>query len=109
LTTPLGTFSNGLNVITNNTGFTFGLVNCLNTVTGAITAVQFCGQGGVLASGRLFTGTVQVPVTPTPTPYDIFDNVDYTISLQSVPEPGTLALLSLGLFGIGFAARRKIG
>ncbi len=31
---------------------------------------------------------------------------DFTFS-RSVPEPGTLALLGLGLFGLGFAKRRK--
>jgi hypothetical protein len=31
----------------------------------------------------------------------------YQIRIGSVPEPGTFALLSLGLLGLGFAARRR--
>ena len=29
------------------------------------------------------------------------------LSAQSVPEPGTLGLLAAGLFGVGFARRRR--
>jgi len=97
LTTPLGTFSNGVNILTNNTGRTFGLVPCFDPATLTVHAVNLCGQGGVLASGRI--------ASQTPTPYDIFDNVDYTIRL--IPEPGSLALLALGLIAVGATTLRR--
>jgi hypothetical protein len=40
LTTPLGSFSNGVNVLVNNTGLTFGPVPCADLTTNTITFVQ---------------------------------------------------------------------
>lgn len=39
-------------------------------------------------------------------PYNAFDDVSFGTA-NPVPEPGTLALLGIGLFGMGLARRRK--
>lgn len=96
-TTPLGTFGMGLNFITNNTGYEWNKVACFDSLTFTSSAVDVCGQGGILASGRTLPGAN--------TPYDIFDNVDFT--MNRVPEPGSLLLLGAGLLGLGSVRRKK--
>ncbi len=97
LATPLGSFSMGLDFITNNTGFTWNQVLCADTTDLTLHMVDVCGQGGLLATGR--------NLGQTNTPYDIFDNVDFTAN--RVPEPGSLALVAAALVGFGAMRRGK--
>jgi hypothetical protein len=99
LTTPLGTFGVGLEYLVDNTGLDWGTVPCLNVLTLAVSQVDTCGQGGILASGR--------DLGQANTPYAIYDNIDFTAFAQQVPEPGTIGLVGLALAGLGFSARGR--
>ena len=92
----LGTFAGGGTVFTTIVLDLFAQENNLldaQAVTfsgwSGLSSVQFTGVGGVNSGYG-------------------FGLDDITVNATSVPEPGTLALLGIGLFGIGLSRRRKV-
>lgn len=91
----VNSFLVSLNILNNNSGLTFNKVNCGVTPGGLLGFHQadICGSGSLLGVG----GAV--------TPFDSFSNIDFTANV--VPEPGMLALLGLGLVGMGVSLRKR--
>ena len=94
--TAFGQYQWGLDLLTNNSGLLFNQVDCFNLATLTITQVDQCGNGQIL------TPTLQGGYT---TPFPVWD--DQNITMYRVPEPASLALLALGLLGLGATTRRK--
>lgn len=96
----VGTFLVSLNIINNNSGLEFTKVNCGVSPGGLLAFHQtdVCGSGSLLGTGN-------TSIKPVTTPFDSFSNIDFTVNV--VPEPGVLALLGMGLLGMGVSLRKR--
>lgn len=78
------------------------------TVQSILNLVNVSGTAGVLPTftfGAAWNNLTAFDLLRTNGNFIAFDNITLT---TTVPEPGTLALLGLGLFGMGLARRRKV-
>lgn len=90
-----GVYNAAVDIIINNTGRVFEAVACFDPNNLFLTTSDICGSGSLLGTGGVNT------------PYDVFDNVDFT--MKTVPEPGIIMLFGTGLLA-GFVVswrRRK--
>ncbi len=89
-----GTFNLGVHQIAGGIGPTLGTESCVNLRTFTPTTVNACGNGSLTSKD----------------PASAFNAYDQTqIAINVIPEPGSLALLGIGIAALGFGVRRRNG
>ena len=95
--TAAGQFQFGLNLTDNFSSRSFSQVSCLNAGVGVVQVDQ-CANGNILSPA---------PGQGNDTPFDVWDDVNFTMNVVSVPEPNLVALLGLGMLGVGASSLAK--
>lgn len=76
-------------------------------IQAAFATLAFADVFTLNGAGTHYDGYVEVDFNAPSEPYTAFDYVELSVAAISVPEPGTLTLLLLGLLGLGSGARRR--